>query len=92
MASYNPKLNNNVILLSSTHDTLTIDEVTGEQRKPEMITFYDSTMRTQLIKCQFMFCIKENSSMAFSDLVWFIEYSRHKCLGHPHIKPQFEKE
>lgn len=88
MVSYTPKVNNNVILLLSTHDAPTIDEVTGEQRKPEMITFYNSTMGTQLIKCQFILCIKENSSMAFSDLLWFIEYCRHKCSGHPRIKPQ----
>lgn len=43
MVSYTPKLNKNVLLLSSMHDAPTIDESTGEQRKPEIVTFYNST-------------------------------------------------
>lgn len=43
MVSYVPKKNKNVLLLSTLHHTDTIDESTGDQRKPEIITFYNLT-------------------------------------------------
>ena len=43
LVSYVPKANKNVILVSSLHDDNAIDPTTGEQKKPVMITFYNST-------------------------------------------------
>lgn len=42
LASYVPRKNKCVILVSSTHDTNAIDESTGEQAKPEVITYYNA--------------------------------------------------
>ena len=43
LVSYIPKKNKNVTLLSTKHNDAAIDEDTGEQRKPKMITFYNKT-------------------------------------------------
>ena len=46
LVSYIPKSNSkkkNVVLISSMHQDKKIDEPTGEDKKPEIITFYDST-------------------------------------------------
>jgi len=43
LVSYIPKPNKNVLLLSSLHDDNSIDPGSGEQMKPEIITFYNST-------------------------------------------------
>ena len=46
LVSYIPKSNSkkkNVALISSMHQDKKIDEPTGEDKKPEIITFYDST-------------------------------------------------
>lgn len=43
LVSYCPKKNKSVILLSSMHDSDDIDEETGEDRKPEIVTFYNMT-------------------------------------------------
>lgn len=43
IVSYVPKKGKNVILASSLHHDDQIDESTGEQYKPEIITFYNST-------------------------------------------------
>lgn len=43
LVSYVPKKYRNVILVSSMHDSDAIDERTGEQAKPEIVTFYNET-------------------------------------------------
>ncbi|XP_063231053.1 piggyBac transposable element-derived protein 4-like [Bacillus rossius redtenbacheri] len=43
LVSYVPKRGKTVLLLSSMHADDKIDESTGEQKKPEIITFYNST-------------------------------------------------
>lgn len=43
LLSYVPKRYKNVILISSLHDDAKIDEDTGVQKKPEIITFYNLT-------------------------------------------------
>lgn len=43
IVSYVPKKSKNVILLSTMHNDDEIDESTGEARKPEIITFYNTT-------------------------------------------------
>lgn len=43
LVSYIPKKGKNVILVSSLCETDAIDQSTGEQKKPEVITFYNST-------------------------------------------------
>ena len=46
LVSYTPKSKNkkkNVVLISSMHHDKKIDETTGEERKPDIITFYNST-------------------------------------------------
>jgi len=43
ITSYVPRKNKNVILVSSMHDQGVIDTDSGDQNKPEIITFYNST-------------------------------------------------
>ncbi|XP_047543237.1 piggyBac transposable element-derived protein 3-like [Vanessa atalanta] len=43
MVSYAPKKHKVVIVMSSLHHDAKIDSATGNQKKPEMITFYNST-------------------------------------------------
>lgn len=43
ITSYVPRKNKNVILVSSMHDQGIIDTDSGDQKKPEIITFYNST-------------------------------------------------
>ena len=43
IVSYKPKKNENVLVISSQHFGDTIDEATGQQQKPETITFYNQT-------------------------------------------------
>lgn len=43
LVSYVPKVNKNVLLLSTMHDDDTIDKATGEAFKPEVVTYYNST-------------------------------------------------
>jgi hypothetical protein len=43
ITSYVPKKNKIVILLSTLHNNASIDQDTGDQQKPEMITFYNQT-------------------------------------------------
>lgn len=43
LVSYVPKKGKVVLLLSNMHNSKKIDESTGEARKPEIITFYNST-------------------------------------------------
>ncbi|XP_066970873.1 piggyBac transposable element-derived protein 4-like isoform X3 [Macrobrachium rosenbergii] len=43
LTSYVPKKGKNVVLLSTMHHDAAIDESTKEKRKPEIITFYNST-------------------------------------------------
>ncbi|XP_035231305.1 uncharacterized protein LOC118203159 [Stegodyphus dumicola] len=43
LLSYVPKRYRNVILISSLHDDVAIDKDTKEQKKPEIITFYNRT-------------------------------------------------
>jgi len=43
LASYVPKKNKAVILLSTMHSKGDIDEASGDKRKPEVITFYNKT-------------------------------------------------
>ncbi|XP_046406812.1 piggyBac transposable element-derived protein 3-like [Ischnura elegans] len=43
LVSYVPKKSKNVILLSTMHSRISIDESTGNKRKPEILTFYNST-------------------------------------------------
>lgn len=43
ITSYIPKKNKVVILLSTLHNDASIDQDTGDQQKPEMITFYNQT-------------------------------------------------
>ena len=43
MVSYVPKKNKAVVLLSTMHNDAAIDECSGDQRKPEIITFYNLT-------------------------------------------------
>ncbi|XP_029341493.1 piggyBac transposable element-derived protein 4-like [Acyrthosiphon pisum] len=43
ITSYVPKKNKVVILLSTLHNDASIDQDTGDQQKPEMITFYNQT-------------------------------------------------
>ncbi|UYV67656.1 hypothetical protein LAZ67_5001501 [Cordylochernes scorpioides] len=43
LVSYVPKKSKSVILLSTMHSTMTIDEDTGDKMKPEIVTFYNQT-------------------------------------------------
>lgn len=43
IVSYVPKKYKNVLLISSMHDSDSIDEESGDQMKPEIISFYNST-------------------------------------------------
>lgn len=43
LVSYVPKKNRNVILISTMHETDTIDPDTGDNNKPEIITYYNKT-------------------------------------------------
>lgn len=43
LVSYVPRANKNVILVSTLHSDDSIDVDSGEQKKPDMITFYNST-------------------------------------------------
>jgi hypothetical protein len=43
LVSYVPKKNKNVLMLSTLHDDDTIDPDTGDDTKPEVITFYNLT-------------------------------------------------
>lgn len=43
LVSYVPRPNKNVILISTLHNDNTIDPESEEKRKPEMVTFYNST-------------------------------------------------
>lgn len=43
LVSYVPRLNRNVILISSLHNDDAIDPDTGDRKKPEIITFYNMT-------------------------------------------------
>lgn len=43
LVSYMPKKNKHVVLISSMHFDAKIDENTGDQKKPEIITFYNQT-------------------------------------------------
>lgn len=43
LVSYVPKKNKNVLLISSMHYADSIDQDTGEQAKPEIITYYNKT-------------------------------------------------
>lgn len=43
LVSYCPKKNRTVILVSSMHQDSAIDPDTGDDKKPEMITFYNKT-------------------------------------------------
>lgn len=43
LTSYVPKKGKNVVLLSTMHHDAPIDESTKEKKKPEIITFYNST-------------------------------------------------
>lgn len=43
LISYTPNKNKNVIMISSMHDQSMIDPESGDQKKPEVITYYDST-------------------------------------------------
>lgn len=43
LVSYAPRVKKNVILVSSLHNDNAIDPESGDQKKPEIITFYNST-------------------------------------------------
>lgn len=43
IVSYSPAKNRSVVLISSMHDDATVDPATGDQQKPEIITFYNQT-------------------------------------------------
>ncbi|XP_046397016.1 piggyBac transposable element-derived protein 4-like [Ischnura elegans] len=43
LMSYIPKKKKNVLMISSMHSDISIDPTTGEKKKPEMISFYNST-------------------------------------------------
>ncbi|XP_039276756.1 piggyBac transposable element-derived protein 4-like [Nilaparvata lugens] len=43
LVSYIPKKSRNVLLVSSLHEDNAIDDDSGEKKKPEVITFYNST-------------------------------------------------
>lgn len=43
LVSYVPKKNKSVLMISSMHDNTAIDETTGEQKKPVIITDYNDT-------------------------------------------------
>lgn len=43
LVSYVPKKSKNVVLISSLHNDKAIDQNTGEQKKPDVITFYNNT-------------------------------------------------
>lgn len=43
IVSYSPKENRSVVLISSMHNDSKIDPESGNQRQPEIVTFYNST-------------------------------------------------
>lgn len=43
LTSYTPKKNKNVLLISTMHEYGVIDSESGDQKKPEVITYYNST-------------------------------------------------
>jgi len=45
VTSYTPNKNKNIIMISSMHDQAMIDPESGDQKKPEVITYYNSTKR-----------------------------------------------
>lgn len=82
LVSYSPKKNKVVLVMSTLHHDDNIDEDTGDKRKPEMITFYNSTKAGVDVIDEMCasYYVSRNSKRWPMTLLWNAQRCCYKCV------------